>query len=1221
MLSHSKKKSFRIVCLLCLTAALLLPHIVVPASAARSIPSTRTVDTAAPDGASIPTASTDLDAAIDHTIPAGLADFSNPDSEATVELSASTFISMLTGEMLSEVESTYVGSMLADRPFLYGNAIPMRAVETTFEHNTLTIIAHPHSYVAVSGERVTWTPSAAMLGDMTCPLSPLGNDGTRQGVLENVPEAASSRLEVRYTCTIAVPDEIADAYINYAWNYAQRLTDDYAAYEARLAAYEAYCAYLSERAAYDLACKEWQVYLVAKEKYDRLQAEYVAYEQAMKDYYERLSAYEAYRAAEESYEQRLNEYETAYAAYVAAQNAYNQALPLYETNHAMLLQAADILATLDSAFVYNSRGKQMYATLIGDTVATVVNRKSELVSVGKCDPKDIDTAAQSTAVLQDLLTQYKGIGDLPRRFAFYQTHYPEIRQNFIELYGSLRSLYNNDVVKSTLINYDKLERFIEFLSQLYVISTGLDDDQNRADNWVIYGRYDSAYYGNKPHTFQTELEPSQIPTDKNNANPAGVSCPDTVMPKPTAPTLTVTKPEKPEPVPYPVEPEPVMKPTAPTPMAEPVAPTPVEDPGDKPLAPAHTLLQQQLMAAHRDGTLTHRSPENCQSLSLQTVLSRPLSMQNKRLVEFYDYDGQTLLLSTELEDGSPIVYEGTLPERAASDKHTFRFVGWKNQDGQLLSDLGTVDEHHEVFYASYEATLRNYAITWVIDGQPTVTHQPYGSIPHFDGTPEKTASAQYDYVFTGWRVPGEDGWSMDLVSVIGDATYEAVFEEILRRYTVTWVYGEGEENTSSTLWDYGTVPTPDRAPVRAEDDRYIYEFSAWDQSPAAVTGDITYTALYTAIPILPSTDSDAAETPPQAPILRDEVYTATIPASGLRVDRLFELALLRDRTVALTSTDQVMSLHLNHAILTDLQTQGGTYIHIDTTTRAGDGGYAIRFLNAEKEPIQLHYPVTLRIAQANAYMKLYGTTDATDAMTVLPATYENGELTAKISQSMTVYVIGEYPVTVEQNENSMLKTDHTVAVAGDTVTLTLTLTDDYCMDTIRILGTLTGKTYPFAVAADGRYSFTMPEEPVTISAVLSRRTFTVTFSVDGKVISSAVYHKGDTVKVPADPTKAPVGNRVFTFIGWSPIITVVTEDIEYTATFRESEQGGSHTYIPPDSHNREYLLYIEAGLLLALLIATPIVIVKLVKRRRRKRLHASDSAEENPPPANESPDT
>ncbi len=1180
ILPSLNNKIGRTVCLLLLTAAMLLPHATVAVGAATAcalLPGSGRSESTSPS------------------------DYSNPTSEAKVELSASAFVAHMTGETLSSAEATYLDSVMADKPFFYGNAIPSRSVESDYEDSVLTVTAQPYSYVAANGETVTWYPSEAYLNDTSLPLTPLGDDGARRCIMENIPESSGSLLEVRYTCTITVPAELSDPYLNCAWNYADQLIRRDEAYEKQLAAFQAYCQYLTDKANYDLAYTEWQNFLIAKERYEKQLAAYNVYEAAMKDYRERLAAYEAYEQALTEYQSKKTEYEKAHTAYINALNAYKAALPLYEANHAQVERATDVLATLESAFVINSQGKQMYATLIGDTVATVVKNKNELISVGKCDPKDIDTADQSTKVLQDLLSQYRKLRGVPARFAFYQEHYHEIRENFSLLYGSLRSLYNNNVVKSTLINYGKLERYIEFLSQLYVISTGLDDAQNRYDDWVIYGRYDSSIFGNRPHNFKTELEPAQIPPDKNNANPAGLTYPDQVLPKPNPPApFTLTEPTLPEAVSCPIEPDPVIKPIRPVYVEEPIKPTPVENPGERPLAPAYTDLQQNLMQAYRDGTLGKRAEGADRTVSFQTKFLRLISMQNKRSVEFFDFDGQTPLYSTELDDGEPIVYGGQTPVRPQTEKYDYQFAGWKNQDGELITDLGVVDEKHEVFYASYTETLRNYTVTWVVD--EAVVGQPYayGSIPVYGKMPERASTDQYDYVFVGWQIKGQEGWSMDLTAVRENVTYVAVFAPIIRRYTVTWIYGDGENDRSSALWDYGALPTPDRIPTRDEDDRYIYKFIGWDQEPSAVTTDITYTARFDVLPIIGDT------TQSQAPVLQGDVYISSVPTSGIQIDRLLELATLRDRTIALQSSDGTLSLHMNPAVIQALREVGCTYIHIDkgTATRsagsahAASGVYSIRFLDAERKEISIACPMTLRFTGANEHTRVC---DTSAAQTPLAFTYSNGELTVKIDQSADLRFYSECPITVEKIENGWLATDRTTAVSGDRVLLTFTHDEDYRTDGIRVVGTVSEQEYTVELLENGRFSFVMPGEPVHISAPLQRKTFTVSFEVDGNVISSEQYFRGDTVKVPSDPHKADESNMVYTFIGWSPEITVVTEDVVYTACFAKSEQGNNHTYIPPDSQNREYLLYIEVGLILAVLIGTPITIVVCKRRRKRKK--------------------
>ncbi len=1180
---HTKTKCVLSVCVLLLTVLLLLPH-GTSAAAATQLSS-------APVLSSTPVADR--------------LNYANPDSEATVELTASAFLSLLTREAISEAEAAYVDSVLVENPFTYSEAIPPRAVDTVYEHNTLTITARPHSYTAANGETVTWIPTAATLGLKRIQLLPVGEEGEMQGTLQDVAESDDARLKVTYSCTLTVPAAVSDDYLNYAWNYADKLYGEQESYKAHLAAWEAYCTYLTDKAAYDLALGEWQAYVTAKEKYDKKLAEYVTYEQELALYREQLAAYEAYCSALDYYKQRLDAYETAYMTYTAQLKAYNAALVQYETEQAQLAEAVDCMQTLESVYIFNSRGKQMYATLIGDTVATVVNRKDELVDVGKCDPKDIDTADASTAVLQKLLTEYKEIEDPAARFAFYEKHYADISRNFSLLYGSLRSLYNNTNVKKVLIEYNKLERYIEFLSQLYVVSSGLDDSTNRADDWKIFGRYDPAYMGNRPHSYKTELEPAQIPDDKNNADPAGKTYPSPLSAKPLAPApLMMTPPTPPAEVSHPIEPDAVIKPTEPTPVAEPTPPTAVNDPGGKPVAPSYTLLQRQLIAAYTSGSLRRRETGADISISLpNTTLQKRLSLQNKRPIEFFDADGKTLLYFTEQDDGTPITFVGDTPSRPDTDKYTYRFVGWKDQDGQLLADLGVVDEMHECFYASYEATVRQYTVTWRVDGEDTAVSLPYGAIPAYEGVPTRASTAQYSYTFVGWRIPGTDEWSTDLTAVVGDVTYEAAFEADTRRYTVTWIYSPIEGDSSAAEWEWGTLPSPVKTPVHPEDDTYLYTFTGWDSEPAPVTGHVTYTAQYDALPILPPADNDAENL--QSPVCENDVYLATVPTSGLQIDRLLTLADAKEREISLASTDGCLSLYANAAAIADLRASGCFYVYIDTSTppsRAVQAPYySIRFADAQGQDIALRCPITLQFVNATTFTKVYNRNPADDegVETALPFSYADGVLSVKLNQSTVLQFRDECAITVLPCDNGVLSVDRTIAAVGDTVTLTLTCADGYRAESLHIIGAVTGTDY--AAGNSLGQTFIMPDEPVTVSATLLRMTFTVIFTVDGQVVSEKVYFKGDNVEIPADPTKAQEGRAVYTFTGWSPIVTTVVGDATYTAVFRESVQGDSNDYIPPDSRNREYLLYIELGILLLIIISIPVATVLLIRHAVKKR--------------------
>ena len=67
-----------------------------------------------------------------------------------------------------------------------------------------------------------------------------------------------------------------------------------------------------------------------------------------------------------------------------------------------------------------------------------------------------------------------------------------------------------------------------------------------------------------------------------------------------------------------------------------------------------------------------------------------------------------------------------------------------------------------------------------------------------------------------------------------------------KKYTVTWLNGDGEVIETDKNLDYGTMPEYNGStPTKSSTPQYTYTFTGWDKDLTAVEGDVTYTAQFT----------------------------------------------------------------------------------------------------------------------------------------------------------------------------------------------------------------------------------------------------------------------------------------------------------------------------------------------------------------------------------------
>ena len=171
-----------------------------------------------------------------------------------------------------------------------------------------------------------------------------------------------------------------------------------------------------------------------------------------------------------------------------------------------------------------------------------------------------------------------------------------------------------------------------------------------------------------------------------------------------------------------------------------------------------------------------------------------------------------------------------------TQQNRFRYYNSANvQPIALYKKTGTNMTNYTTSCVTYTVTWKNYDGT-IIETDENVW---YGTIPTYNGVlPTKPATDQYNYIFAGW--------TPEVTSVTGDATYTATFSENVNTYTITFQNYDGAELQTSSV-EYGATPSYDgETPTKAADAQYTYTFKGWTPEIVEATQDAVYTATYTA---------------------------------------------------------------------------------------------------------------------------------------------------------------------------------------------------------------------------------------------------------------------------------------------------------------------------------------------------------------------------------------
>lgn len=1114
-------------------------------------------------------------------------DFGISDMKTNQALTASELFGRLFDEALTTNEVAYLDG-LSGISFVYNDAIPDSIVTTKYngDNGTLRITLPSYRYVATNGTAVEWTPIKATIGSKSGTFTSSSDKYVCE--LDGLFYSGDFDVQIDFSWSATVPSTSVDRLLTATYTNAEIALKEIREYESTLAAfneakakYQAYEAYLEAAEAYR------QYAEVDKPAYDQAYAEYLTLKAKYDQYLERLAAFEAWEQYWAYQEFMSDDVQLRYLAY---QQYLRELAPIKAK-----------LGILEALFVSDSHGWQLYASLMGNTVTTVVNRKQELVLAG-CSESDINQAGDSTVELRRLMGGFKDLRAaeydseheyLKALYAYYTVNYHALTQQFDKLYSALKRLSDNAAVITEMSRRGKLEHFRQFIGQLYYTQAALDDNETVNSSTVVAGGV----------TVGSAVEACQQLTDSNTASPSGVTMPENEVPK-VEKVEQIDRPpfdevhDKPTLADFGLSKIPV-EPDKPDVVTKPDTVDPAPPPGSEPSAPD---LDERLRAVAEDlraGKLPRRQAVGKDmTLTLSKSIECSISISNLKTVSFYSADSKTLLDRQTLEYGASFRYGGTVDvqNRPSDERSHYRFLGWVLSDGTAPTEFRATSNLS--LYANYHETPRFYQVTWVLDGRTEVQNLAYGvtPTPPFATVKEETAAATY--TFSGWDKP--------IVPVTGDVTYTASFLATPRTYTVTWIAGDV---TKTQTLAYGELPSFDTTPTKAPDGS-LYSFLRWDREIQPVRSDVTYTALFT------ETVLAFNEYNEQLSVEHGET-ALTVTATTKRAD-VREVAILAQASnrslcimwsgFSLTLTpDQLPALIASSAREIGILEQTGTN---------GSTVYRLGYLNSAGAAEPLALTATLEILTNDAggqlvgYLETDGIWNRLDTATVTVT----GEARFRISDV--------HRLTVTANEPVNLKKLPRFIESGSTVSLSLIGCEFGYELTSAMLVFADGTRQP--LTGD---SFVMPNAAVSLELTLQKIVYRVIFKVDGNVISSAEYGSGEEILLPEAPVKPDDELYTYTFSGWSPEVPAIAYGDEREWVF---EAVFSKKLIDPSSFDPDrsafYLFLGIASGALVLLIAATVLLIVLLRRRKARRMAGAAASkavqkelpavmQQNPPPA------
>ena len=211
-------------------------------------------------------------------------------------------------------------------------------------------------------------------------------------------------------------------------------------------------------------------------------------------------------------------------------------------------------------------------------------------------------------------------------------------------------------------------------------------------------------------------------------------------------------------------------------------------------------------------------------------------------------NGDEVLKTEALAEGSTPSYDGTTPEKAEDENYTYTFSGWNNGETTYAPDQLPAVSGNVTYTAQYTVTAKTFKVyakkltgeTYTIEnltGETTVAQLKEIIADQID----IPATAQR-LIFAGKQL--EDAKTLAEYNIKEGST----FHLIIIGYTVTWLNYDNSELGTTTV-QYGATPSYDgETPTKPEDETNTYTFAGWTPALAPATDNASYKAEFTASP-------------------------------------------------------------------------------------------------------------------------------------------------------------------------------------------------------------------------------------------------------------------------------------------------------------------------------------------------------------------------------------